>query len=113
MTTHRLRRSRLVHGLSTSFLAVVASIWAGSLVVSGLLLLTQGVSEWFSTETGFQPAAWRSMGVALVTGGQFIFMFMVADRVFPWAARRRWVWAVELAVVGIGLGACVVALVLA
>ncbi len=60
--------------LATSILA--GGLWAGCLVVLGLLLIWVGLPR--------EPHAlpWVSLGVFFVAGGQFVFMVLVADRVF-------------------------------
>ncbi|MGP1272272.1 MAG: hypothetical protein ACTS22_02965 [Phycisphaerales bacterium] len=103
----------LVRRLSLSVLTVAASFWACSLAVFGLMLMSQGIAEWISTMTKLGVGVWRALGLALFTGGQFVFMFMVADRMFPRAGRRLAVWCCELAMIGIGVGAFMVALSMA
>lgn len=96
----------MIRRCSLALLTLVASVWAGSLVVFGLLLVSQGVSQWISTTTGLEAGVWRWLGVGLIMGGQFVFMFMVADRVFPRAGRRLAIWCLELTVVLVGGVAC-------
>ena len=94
-------------------LTLAASFWACSLAVFGLLLVSEGVADWISTVTGLHRVVWRSLGVSLFTGGQFVFMFMVADRIFPRAGRRLMVWCCELTMVAVGVSAFLVALIMA
>ena len=80
--------------------------WAAGLVLAGLWVLLpapagQGVVR--------LPAA---AGVALICGGEFVFMVLVADRVFPRAQRRAGWWLEMILLLGflVAGGAAVVAL---
>jgi len=86
--------------MSLPCLALLASGWAGALVVWGLWLLGGG--------GGARSALGSARvvgGVAAIAAGQFVFMVLVADRVFPGMGRRPAVWWTELAsVVAVVLG---------
>jgi len=86
-----------------TLLSAVASAWAVAMVVFGFTLLVQAPGGWFQHSVGLPETTWKLLGVASIGGGQFIFMFMVADRIFPRAGRLISIWAVELVVVGVGL----------
>jgi hypothetical protein len=96
--------------ISLGLLTTLASLWAASLVVLGMLLVARGVNGWVLTSTGIGQGPWRALGVAFVAGGQFVFMILVADRVFPRAGRRPSVWLTEIAVALAGLLSLVIAL---
>jgi hypothetical protein len=74
-------------------LVLLATSWAMCLVVLGLWLIGEG-SRWFALPAGLC----RSAGAAAVTGGLFVFMVFVADRVVPGVGRRQRMWPVEMAV---------------
>lgn len=103
----------VVRRVSLSLLTLAATFWACSLVVFGLMLVSQGVADWISTVTGLGRGVWRSLGMALFTGGQFVFMFMVADRLFPRAGRRFGVWCLEMLMMVVGISAFLIAVLLA
>lgn len=83
----------LARRLSLSLLTCVATLWAGSLIVAGLQLASQGFAAWDPSAPVEGP--WRALGLALAAGGQFVFMVLVADRWFPGAGRRRAVRVAE------------------
>lgn len=66
--------------LSTSILA--GGLWAGWLVVLGLWLI------WQSLLPTASAVPWVPLGVFFIAGGQFVFMVLVADRVFRGALLR-------------------------
>ena len=78
--------------MSLTLLTLAATIWAGAMVVGGLWLLAQGPARWPLVP----PVAPRLGGVILLAAGQFLFMYLVADRWFPRASRRM-VWPLEIA----------------
>lgn len=92
-----------VRRVSLSILTVLATLWAGILVFFGCNLAVSGVPSWLTTSTGLDTPTWRFLGAAIFLGGQFVFMFLVADRLFPKATRRPITWLCELAVVLAGL----------
>ena len=59
----------LMRKVSLTLLTLLASLWAGSLVVFGLLLASRGVSGWITSSTGIGGVAWRGLGIALICGG--------------------------------------------
>ena len=101
----------LIRRFSLTILSLLASLWAGVLVVFGCLLFAQGMPDWLTTSTGIQPTAWRLLGASIILGGQFVFMFMVADRIFPRASRRPVTWICELAVALVGLAVLAAAVI--
>jgi len=60
--------------LSTSILA--GGLWAGWLVVLGLWMI------WNSLPPGAPALPLVPLGIFFIAGGQFVFMVLVADRVF-------------------------------
>lgn len=92
-----------VRRVSLSILTLLATLWAAMLVFFGCTLAVRGVPGWLSTSAGLDTPAWRLLGVAIFLGGQFVFMFLVADRLFARATRRPITWLCELAVVLAGL----------
>lgn len=94
-----------VYGLKrvgTAVRAAVATTWAATLLLTGLWVAMNGPERWPV------PRELCLMGgSALLAGGQFLFLVLVADRVFPRASSRL-VWAVEVllfAAFVLGLGA--------
>lgn len=81
---------------SLTLLTLAATVWAGVMVVDGLWLLADGPARWPLVP----PVAPRLGGVILVAAGQFLFMYLVADRWFPRASRAL-VWPLELAATGV------------
>lgn len=79
--------------LSTAALALVATAWAGALVVAGLWLVFSAGPRWPMFSVPAILGGWTAMAM-----GTFVFMFLVADRVFPRAARSVG-WVVEVAFV--------------
>jgi hypothetical protein len=62
--------------------AIAATIWAGCLVVLGLWLVFSVAPRW----SMFGALAMLG-GLTAVVMGQFVFSLLVADRLFPGAAR--------------------------
>lgn len=89
----------LVRRVSLSILTLLATLWAGMLVFFGCTLALSGIPGWLTSSTGLDVPTWRFLGAAIFLGGQFVFMFLVADRLFPRATRRPVTWICELAVV--------------
>lgn len=78
--------------LSLTLLTCAATAWAMVMVVGGAWLLFDGSGRW----AVIGPGARRLAGVLSVTAGQFLFMYLVADRWFPRAL--RWItWPPEIA----------------
>ncbi|MFZ4576092.1 MAG: hypothetical protein ACOYN0_17035 [Phycisphaerales bacterium] len=63
--------------------SVAASLWAGVMVILGLVVLFEGPGP-----LPFPPQLFALLGVAAVAGGQFVFMVLVADRLLRGAHRR-------------------------
>jgi glucose-6-phosphate-specific signal transduction histidine kinase len=78
--------------MSLTLLTLAATAWAAVMVVGGIWLLAEGPGRWPLV----LPVAPRLGGVILVSAGQFLFMYLVADRWFPRAARAM-TWPMELA----------------
>ncbi|MEM7515799.1 MAG: hypothetical protein AAF368_02595 [Planctomycetota bacterium] len=89
----------LVRRVSLSILTLLATLWAGFLVYFGCTLVIRGIPAWLTTSTGLGTPTWRFLGAAIFLGGQFVFMFLVADRLFPRATRRPITLLCELVVV--------------
>jgi hypothetical protein len=72
----------VTRGASLSVLSALATAWAGALVVAGLALLTGSMGRW-------AMLGWGGVigGITIIAGGQLVFMALVADRLFPAAAR--------------------------
>ncbi|MBL8760661.1 MAG: hypothetical protein JNL50_05095 [Phycisphaerae bacterium] len=88
--------------LGAALRAAAATAWAGTLLLTGLWIAMNGPTRW--------PVP-RELclvgGLSLLAGGQFLFLVLVADRVFPRASSRV-VWAVEVVLFAafvLGLGA--------
>lgn len=79
-----MRALRLV---TLGTLSVLASCWAGAMVIAGLWLVRDAPPRWPAAAV---PAALG--GVALVAMGLFLFLTLVADRWFPDAGRRVGWW---------------------
>ena len=77
---------------------VAATAWAAVMVLSGLWVMFSVPSQ----VPILRPAWCTASGLAVAAGGQFVFMILVADRVFPRADRR---------LVGIVEAACFLAFV--
>lgn len=81
--------------LSTAALALVATPWAGALVVAGLWLVFSAGPRWPMFSEAATLGGWTAIAM-----GTFVFMFLVADRVFPRAARAMG-WACEVVLVAL------------
>lgn len=81
--------------LSTAALAVVATAWAGALVVAGLWLVFSAGPRWPMFSEAATLGGWTAMAM-----GTFVFMFLVADRVFPKGGRLVG-WVCEVALVAL------------
>lgn len=101
----------LIRRVSLAILTLLASLWAGVLALVGCVLLARGVPDWFGVSAGLGTITWRLLGASIFLGGQFVFMFMVADRLFPRASRRPITWVCELAVITGGTLALAAALI--
>lgn len=88
--------------LGSAVRAAAATTWAATLLLTGLWVAMNGPERWPV------PRELCLMGgSALLAGGQFLFLVLVADRVFPRASSRL-VWAIEallFAAFVLGLGA--------
>ncbi|MCC7388161.1 MAG: hypothetical protein IT431_05275 [Phycisphaerales bacterium] len=77
---------------SLTLLSLAATVWAAVMVVGGLWLLAEGPARWPLVP----PGPLRLGGGILFAAGQFLFMYLVADRWFPRAAKAM-VWPLEIA----------------
>ncbi|MFN0131011.1 MAG: hypothetical protein ACKVW3_00510 [Phycisphaerales bacterium] len=94
-------------GISMAVLGVLATAWAGALVIAGLWLVIDAPRSW-----AVSPGALRSAGAASIAGGGLVFMVLVADRLFPAVGRRMSMWTLEMlgfAAFVVGVSGCVVA----
>lgn len=83
---------RMTRELSLTLLACAGTAWALVMVVGGAWLLLHGPGRWPS----LSPKAAALGGILSITAGEFLFMYLVADRWFPRAA--RWItWPLEIA----------------
>ncbi|MEO1007838.1 MAG: hypothetical protein AAFX79_04685 [Planctomycetota bacterium] len=89
----RLPSPRTLRRLTLGVLVGVASVWSASLVVAGLWLAFSARQTW----PMFSSAALLG-GVTAIAMGVFVFMFLVADRLFPKAGRHVG-WIIEVAIV--------------
>jgi len=87
--------------LSTAALALVATVWGGALVIAGLWLVFSAGPRWPMFSVPATLGGWTAMAM-----GTFVFMFLVADRVFPKAARTVG-WVAEVAFVVLFTAGCV------
>lgn len=81
--------------LSVALLALAAGLWAGALVMAGLWLVFSAGPRWPMFSVPATLGGWTA-----VTMGAFVFMFLVADRVFPQAGRTIG-WVCEVVLVGL------------
>ncbi|MEO1277713.1 MAG: hypothetical protein AAFV77_02020 [Planctomycetota bacterium] len=79
--------------LSTAALALVATVWAAALVIAGLWLVFSAGPRWPMFSVPATLGGWTAMAM-----GTFVFMFLVADRIFPQAGRTVG-WVAEVAFV--------------
>lgn len=85
--------------MSLAAVSLIATVWAGVMVLLGLAVLHAG--------RGLLPvpdAMFSFLGLGAVSGGQFVFMVLVADRLFPRAHRRMTALAEGVAFVLFGVG---------
>lgn len=85
-------------------LLILGTLWAGLLVVGGSLLPSILSRAW--------PAAGAAallLGLTVIAAGEYVFLTVVADRVFPRASRRA-VSGAELTLGGamVGLAVCAI-----
>jgi hypothetical protein len=76
---------------------VGGSVWGVAFVVLGLWLLLEGA-------TRVPERISLLAGAASVAAGLYLFMFVVADRLFPAAAARLSIWVLEMATFLVFLG---------
>ena len=68
--------------LTLAAVVAAASLWAGGLVVTGLWLVFSAAGKWSMFALPLSLG-----GLTAVVMGQFVFSYLVADRLFPVAAR--------------------------
>lgn len=73
----------MLQHLLTGTRVLVGLLWSLGLVFAGSCLLAAG-----ELPAGFPPPAVLASGAAAVVAGQFVFMVIVADRLFPSAWPR-------------------------
>ncbi|MBK9189009.1 MAG: hypothetical protein IPM33_08645 [Phycisphaerales bacterium] len=90
--------------VSLTAVSILAILWAGVMSLLGLIVLADGPGA-----LPVPDALFSFLGLGAVSGGQFVFMVLVADRLFPAASRRMAVLAegVALALFVLGIGASV------
>jgi len=85
--------------------SVCATLWALAMGVLGVWLLAPpGGSAVLGTIT---PAARIGLGATLLSGGQLVFLILIADRAFP-RTPIPFVRSVEGGLALLGAGACIV-----
>jgi hypothetical protein len=84
--------------VTLGLLSTVATAWAICLVVPGLWLTIERPSVLF-----FGPRESLVAGVLCISIGNFVFMVLVADRLFPMVARRALASTIEILVFSIGV----------
>jgi len=86
---------------SLAVVSILACVWAGVMSILGLIVLADGPGALPVPDVLFS-----FLGLGAVSGGQFVFMVLVADRLFPAAYHRMAVLAEGVAfslfVIGIG-----------
>lgn len=90
--------------MSFALLLALGAAWAGMLVVIGLLVATGAAPGWI-TAGGLA----RRTGVTAVLAGEFVFLVVVADHLFPNTVRRV-TGAVE-ALVGVAMAIAMVTVI--
>ncbi len=96
----------LSRSVSLGVLVSIASAWAACMVFPGLWLLLESPRTMFLS---FPTSA--MFGILCIAAGNFVFMVLVADRVFPSVSRRQFTWTVEMFTLSIML-TTVIAIVL-
>jgi len=77
--------TRVLHRLNLLLMLALGGVWAGALVVLGALLASGDLSAG-SAWPSLRPLA-TALGVCFMAAGLFVFAVIVADRLFPGAAR--------------------------
>jgi len=90
-----------------TLLSSIATAWAIAMVVFGLAVIAQSPVGWLDDSVGLPRSTWILLGLASIGGGQFVFMFMVADRLCPGAGRMPGIWLTEIVIACLGLLAIV------
>lgn len=90
-----------------TLLSTIATAWAIAMVVFGLAVIAQSPVGWLDDSVGLPRSTWILLGLASIGGGQFVFMFMVADRLCPGAGRMPGIWLTEIVIACLGLLAIV------
>ena len=90
-----------------TLLSTIATAWAIAMVVFGLTMIVHSPGGWLEHSIGLPRTVWNLLGLASIGGGQFVFMFMVADRICPNAGRMPGIWLTEIIIACLGLLAVV------
>lgn len=80
----------IMHRATVAALASLGTLWAAVLVVGGAMLATLGPRHWPDMGSASLLA-----GLTAVAAGEFVFLAIVGDRLFP-ASRRTLLGAGEL-----------------
>lgn len=72
-------------------LGLIASAWAACMVVIGLWLAIETPSFMF-----FTARSVVLIGISCIAAGNLVFMYMVADRIFPSLRESQFGWSVEM-----------------
>lgn len=84
--------------LSLGCVIAVGAVWAACLVIGGLWFV-------FDLSRAIPPAGWGVVvvGLGFIAAGEFVFLALVADKLFPRMGRRMGAWAVQMALFGVFL----------
>ncbi len=77
----------IVHRATLVALAILGTLWAAVLVVGGAMVATVGPSRW----PGLSLAAVLG-GLTAIAAGQFVFLAIVGERMFPGSRRTVLGW---------------------
>ena len=100
----------LARSMSLGARVSLGTAWAMCMVVLGLSLVLDGTPL---PSPGRHPAWATLLGLASMSGGLFVFMAMVADRLIPSIGRRMTMWWIEMSMAGALLACGVGAILLA
>ena len=84
--------------VTLGLLTTVATAWAICMVVPGFWLFIERPRVFL-----FGPRESAIAGIVCIAVGNFVFMVMVADRVFPSVARRPFASTVEILTFSVGV----------
>ncbi len=88
-----MHRSR---NITLAWIVGIATIWGACCVIGGLWLI-------FDLSRAIRAASWVVViaGIGGIAAGEFVFMFLAADKLFPRVGRRFWPWVVEMMLFGV------------